>query len=164
MTNQIYKYPTVQDIELIEGIITKYQLENVEIASKKHQDIINLAQTPLGRWGAKLAYCKDFFPYSQKLWNIIFLVINQKVTPENLPYIIEENTKLPLDLCKEISQIILEDENIQYEISAITLRSESDDEYQEYQEEEPEDNPIIQENPSTEEPPQKKGGLGQDLF
>jgi polyferredoxin len=169
MNNNIYKNPSSSDLDLIEEIIEKHNLENdfIKYMSEKDQELFLGHITYRDKWITKSFY-KDKFPYSQIFWNLIFFLINQKVTAEDLPILMQEKTKLPLEICNSISQDILNNQTIQKEITAIEIEEDiyvpEDISYGEVGEKEYQEDIALEVKPSENEDIPKNKGLGQDLM
>jgi hypothetical protein len=181
--DNIYKAPSSKDLCLIERIIEKYGLEDASLnnLSPEERNIILSKSSYEARWAMKVSFkLKEHFPISLIFFNLIFNIINQKITKEQLPHYINQKTSIPLDICESISQEIFDNEDIQYEINAIRLDDDildnPEEEYsrmeQKVDEQEELDEKILNrfnqnneiEDKSIDSSKREGGGLGQDLL
>jgi len=171
MDNSIFKNPSLDDLDLIEEIIEKHNIEDlfVEQLPQKEQDLFNSSETYREKWVIK-SFFKDKFPYSTILWQTIFLIINQKISTEQLSSTIKEKTGFSQEMSDSISQDIISNETIQKEIIAIRLQEDmevDEDSIQYGDDYKNDENEIIEEDISSIPENNSKsnhGGLGQDLL
>lgn len=163
----IYKNPSLEDLDLIEILTEKYKLEDEALNSlpEKEKNIIINSGTYRAKWATKMSFQnKEFFPYSTILWDILFLLINQKIPADQLTLTIQEKTNLPIDICNSLSEEILNNPTIQKEIIAIDLNDDEDISEYDDEDEYKKDLPNIEPNPQNNEShPKNDGGLGQEL-
>jgi hypothetical protein len=171
----IFKNPSSQDLIFIEDLEKNYHLEDacLDHLPEENRKIIEFARDSKERSAFKSLFEK-YFPYTKKLWEIIFLLINQKITNEELAQAIQEKLNIPQDICASISQDIINNSTVQQEITAIQIEEDiippeenynqeedfesADEEFIDKIEEE-----IAKENPDNASP-KKGGGLGQELL
>lgn len=171
----IFKNPSSIDLDFIEELMIKYHLEDAFLSylKEEHRVLILTAKTLTEKRIIK-SLLSQYFPYTQKIWKVIFLLINQKITIDQLSQTIQEQTNLPPEVCQSLSQDISSNQTIQQEIIDIQIKEDIPD---------PEEHPYEETNTAEEsvdeefiikieneisknenEPPKKSGGLGQELF
>lgn len=177
MENNIFKNPSSADLEFIEEIITKYKLEDQFLAylSEEDRELMKNASSASERVGVK-SLLQEFFPYTQKLWEEVFLVINNKIPLNLVAQDFEKRSGLPMDICNAIAQDITNNPIVQKEITAIQIEEDvpAYDDYEDF----PESQEDLRELKDEEEvakiekeiddgktaPTEKGAGLGQELF
>lgn len=176
--NSIFKNPSSQDIIFIEDLISNYHLEDIclEDLDEKDRKVIQSAENSEQRAAFKSLF-EEYFPYTEKLWETIFLLINQKITSDQLTQTIQEKTNLPQETCVLLSQDILNNPTIQQEITAIQIEEDITNPEEAYRESDIEsykedvdeefvnkiEDEISKEN-NDNDFPKKGGGLGQELL
>ncbi|MFA6252376.1 MAG: hypothetical protein WCX74_03180 [Candidatus Paceibacterota bacterium] len=138
MRNDLFKNPSSADFDLIEEIVTKYKLEDqfIERLDEDGKFLILSCETAHERGIYKSLY-EDFFPYTEKLWEEVFLVINNKLPINLIAADFEKRSGLPREICEEVAKDIAENPTIQREIKAIKI----EEDYKDFEEfpESPED-------------------------
>ncbi|MCK9393271.1 MAG: hypothetical protein WCX30_00950 [Candidatus Paceibacterota bacterium] len=178
MKNNIFKNPSSSDLEFIEEIVTKHKLEDQFLTELEEEDrkLIEAASS-IPEKAALKSFFHDIFPYTEKLWEEIFLIINNKIPLNLVALDFSKRSGLPIDTCNLIAQDLSSNPTIQKEISAIRIEEDSPtyDEYTEFPEsqedlQEIQDEEIVSEIKKKLEtgemvnPEKKSGGLGQELF
>ncbi|MDD5639830.1 MAG: hypothetical protein PHR47_03465 [Candidatus Pacebacteria bacterium] len=178
MKNNIFKNPSYADLDFIEEIVTKYKLEDKFLVylNADAKKMIGEASSVKQRGIYKSLY-KEFFPYTQKLWEEIFLIINNKIPLNLVAEDFEKRSGLPADVCEAIAQDIINNPTIQKEISAIQIEEDIPqyEDFETFPETEKElqemrDEKVVAEieknitNNGTNTRKEESGGLGQELF
>jgi len=177
MENNIFKNPSSIDLEFIEELITKYKIEDqfLTYLNEEDRELIKNASSIREKVAIK-SLLQEFFPYTQKLWEEIFLVINNKIPLNLVAQDFEKRSGLPIDICNAIAQDIANNSTIQKEITAIQIEEDipAYDDYEDF----PESQEDLQELKDEEEvakiekeigdgkttTTEKGAGLGQELF
>ncbi|MFA5080227.1 MAG: hypothetical protein WC472_01210 [Candidatus Paceibacterota bacterium] len=178
MGNNIFKNPSSSDLEFIEEIITRYKLEDSFLDELEEEDkklIEGISSIP--EKAALKSLFHDVFPYTEKLWEEVFLIINNKIPLNLVALDFSKRSGLPIDTCNLIAQDLSNNPTIQKEINSIRIDEDapSYDEYTEFPEtqedlQETRDEEIlaeIEKKLQTGEiinPEEKGSGLGQELF
>ncbi|MCK9577916.1 hypothetical protein M0R01_00285 [bacterium] len=177
MEQSLFKNPSSLDLDTIEEIITKYKLEDqfYVYLNEDIRDLITSAESTQDRRAIKSLF-KMNFPYSQKLWEEVFLIINNKIPLDLVAADLEKRSGLPKNICEAIAKDLIENKTIQKEIKAIQIEEdipnyedfnafpETQSDLQEIQDEITVAN--IEKNIEENETPQidKGTGLGQELL
>lgn len=144
MEENLFKNPSSQDLDFIEEIITKYKLEDqfYLYLDEEAKELITSVESAQDRRAIKSLF-KQYFPYSQKLWEEVFLIINNKIPITLIAADLEKRTGLPSDICDTISKDLIGNQTIQKEIKAIQIEEDmpSYDDYDAF----PEDQSDLQE-------------------
>jgi hypothetical protein len=177
MENNIFKNPSSLDLEFIEELITKYKIEDqfLTYLSEEDKELIKNASSAREKVAIKSLF-QEFFPYTQKLWEEVFLVINNKIPLNLVAQDFEKRSGLPIDICNAIAQDIANNSTIQKEITAIQIEEDipAYDDYEDF----PESQEDLRELKDEEDvakiekeidnggttPTEKGAGLGQELF
>lgn len=177
MENNIFKNPSSLDLEFIEELITKYKIEDQFLSRLNEEDkeLINGASSISEKVAVKSLF-KEFFPYTEKLWEEIFLVINNKIPLNLVAQDFSKRSGLPIDVCNAIAQDIANNPTIQKEINAVRIDEdiptydeyaealESQEDIQDFKDEEA----VAKierslENGEISNTEKKENGLGQEL-
>jgi len=123
----LFKNPSSADLDFIEELISKYKIEDHFLTYLKDEDreMVELSESTKEKRAVK-SFFKGYFPYTQKLWEEIFLVINNKLPINLVAADFEKRSGLPKEICEAIAKDIVENPTIQKEIKAVRIEEDSE--------------------------------------